>query len=113
LSKMQRDKGKRGERKAVKALLPLFPRAARDLNDVYKKEGIDLLRTGALAVQVKHYRDHCSINKLREVVPEPWQYPALISWPTNRKDRPTITFFLDDYVDFTLNPKKLQVNVGL
>lgn len=97
MSKAQRDKGRRGEQMAVRALKPIFPDAARDLNDVYAKNGIDLIGTGNLAVQVKHYQNHVPLTKMREIVPGE-RIPALISWPTNRIDDPVIVLKLSDFV---------------
>ena len=97
MAKSQRDKGKRGERLVVDALRPVFPDAARDLNDVYAKRGIDLIHTGKLAVQVKHYRNHAPISKLNEIVPGDGEIPVMVSWPTNRKDGPVVVLSLDDF----------------
>ena len=94
MAKAQRDKGKRGERLVVEALRAIFPDAARDLNDVYARRGIDLIHTGKLAVQVKHYQNHAPISKLKEIVPGDGEIPVLVSWPTNRKDGPVVVLDL-------------------
>ena len=98
MSKAQRAKGQRGERKAAEALRAVFPDAARDLNDVYAGRGIDLTNTGRLAVQVKHYATHAPISKLAEVKPANGQIPVLISWPTARGSQPAVVLALDDFV---------------
>ena len=100
MSKAQRDKGKRGERIAVHYLRKVFPDAARDLNDVYAKSGVDLTNTGALLVQVKHYKKHAPISKLYEVQFEPNsdKIPVLFSLPTDRKERDTVTLYVDDFI---------------
>jgi len=98
MSKAQRDKGKRGEQKAVHILRPAFPDAARDLNDVYAKEGVDLTHTGRLAVQVKHYATHAPISRIEEVKPSDGRLPVLMSIPTDRKSRPTVTMYAEEFV---------------
>ena len=98
MSRAQRDKGKRGEQMVVKALRPYFPTVGRDLNDVYAKRGIDLVNTGNLAVQVKHYANHVPLSKLAEVVPGPGQIPVLVSWPTDGKNKPLVALALDDFL---------------
>lgn len=98
MSKTQRDKGKRGELKAAAILRRVFPDVARDLNDVNAGRGIDLLETGNLAVQVKHYANHAPISKLAEVVPVNGQIPVLMSLPTNRRDRPVVVLYAEDFV---------------
>lgn len=98
MSKSQRDKGKRGELKACEILRPAFPDAARDLNDINAKRGIDLLHTGKLAVQVKHYAQHAPISKLAEVIPANGEIPVLISIPTDRKSDPVVVLKAKDFV---------------
>lgn len=98
MPKFSRDKGKRGERLVVQELRPLFPNAARDLNDVYAKHGIDLIGTGKLAVQVKHYKQHVPLSKLNEIKPKDDEIPVLVSWPTNRKDKPLVALRLEDFI---------------
>ena len=98
MGKSQRDKGKRGERLTVNALQAIFPDAARDLNDAYAQRGIDLIHTGNLAVQVKHYKNHAPISKLNEIVPGDGEIPVLVSWPTNRKDGPVVALGLSDFI---------------
>lgn len=98
MSKAQRDKGKRGERLVVAALRGLYPDAARDLNDVYAKNGIDLINTGNLAVQVKHYANHVPLSKFKEINPPEGHIPVLVSWPTARGTEPMVCLKLDDFI---------------
>lgn len=111
MTKAQRDKGKRGERLVAAALRILFPKAARDLNDVYAKKGIDLINTGALAVQVKHYAKHVPLSKFAEIIPGD-RIPCLVSWPTDRVSEPLIVFRLSDFIAFAKNPELLKVEIN-
>ena len=98
MGKSQRDKGKRGERLACSKLREVFPFVGRDLNDIYNKQGIDLVNTENLGIQVKHFVNHASLSKLNEVKPRDGRIPVLISWPTNRKDAPAVVLSLDDFI---------------
>ena len=100
MSASQRKKGQRGENNVCKAYkqLGIFPDARRNLNDFNEARGIDLAETGNLAHQIKHYKNHVSISKINEIKPTGNQIPVLISWPTNRKDKPTVTVFFDDWL---------------
>ena len=98
MGKSQRSKGQRGELKAAAALRPLFPDVERDLNDFHGDRGIDLLNTGNLDIQVKHYKNHVPINKINEIRSKGSRIPVLISWPTNRSDAPMVVLSLADYV---------------
>ncbi len=100
MGKSQRDKGKRGERLAVQILRPAFPNAARDLNDVYAKRGIDLIHTGRLDVQVKHYSGHVPINKYNEIIAGEGRIAVLISIPTHSPDsKPMVVLSAEDFLD--------------
>jgi hypothetical protein len=112
MAKFSRDKGKRGERLVVQQLKPLFPGAARDLNDVYAERGIDLTNTGNLAVQVKHYKNHVPFSKFKEIVPDENQIPVLVSWPTNRKDEPMVALRLSDFIAILQDITITGVNNG-
>ena len=98
MSKAQRDKGKRGENMAAHALRVVYRDAARDLNDVYNGQGVDLVNTGILAVQVKHHKNHVSVNTLKSVQPVDGRIPIVISWPTNRADKPAVILSLADFI---------------
>lgn len=110
MGKQQRDKGKRGERLAAHALRTLFTKASRDLNDVYAKRGIDLINTGNLAIQVKHYAKHVPLTKFNEIIPGS-KIPVLISWPTdNGKSEPLVALRLSDFIAICLDPSLLGVD---
>lgn len=98
MGKFSRDKGKRGERNVVIALRSLFRDIGRDLNDVYKKEGIDLIRSGGFAIQVKHYAKHVPLTKFKEIQPKDDRLPLLVSWPTNKTEgEPLVIMSLEDF----------------
>ena len=98
MPKFERDKGKRGERLVVNALKEFFGEdIGRDLNDVYKKRGIDLLGTEPFVIQVKHYKNHVSLTKYKEIKSNEGEIALLVSWPSNRKDKPMVVMSLDDF----------------
>jgi hypothetical protein len=68
MSRMQRDKGGRGEREAVKLLSPIFPNARRRIvNHAGVEDGRDLVGTGAFAVQVKRHKRVAPISAIKEI----------------------------------------------
>lgn len=105
MGKFQRDKGKRGERLIVTLLKPFFPNVGRDLNDVYAKRGIDLVNTGNLAIQVKHYAKHVPLSKYDEIIPGEGQVAMLVSCPTDRESKPLVVISLDDFLRILDDPK--------
>lgn len=108
MGKFSREKGKRGERNVVKFLRFLFKNISRDLNDVYKKEGIDLLRSGGFAIQVKHYAKHVPLTKYNEIQPSEKddRIPLLVSWPTTASEgKPLVVMSLEDFSRLLDNPK--------
>jgi len=107
--KFSRDKGKRGERLVANAFKPLFPHAARDLNDVYAEKGTDLINTGKLAIQVKHYQNHVPLSKFKEIIPDEGFIPVLVSWPTNKVDVPMVCLTLDDFLEILYQPSIVGV----
>ena len=65
MSKMQRDKGSRGELEAVKLLRRVFPDARRRVvNHAGVEDGVDLECTGAFVVQVKRHKKPVSVSHL-------------------------------------------------
>lgn len=105
MGKFSREKGKRGERRVVNSLKHLFKNIARDLNDVYKKEGIDLLRSGGFAIQVKHYAKHVSLSKYKEIKPKDDRIPLLVSWPTEKDEEPLVIMSLENFKRLLENPE--------
>lgn len=99
MGKAQKQKGNRGERNAVKALLEIFPNVARDLNDPNDVFKIDLKNTEPFAIQVKHWKNHCPINIIDEIIPhDDLKMPVLLSMPTDRKRKSVVVMYLDDFI---------------
>lgn len=68
MTRMQRDKGKRGELEAAKLLTAVFPSARRRVvNHAGVENGADLENTGAFAVQVKRHIKPAPVSALYEV----------------------------------------------
>lgn len=68
MSRAQRDKGKRGELEACKELRRVFPEAARKVvNHAGQENGVDLINTGALAIQVKNHVKYVPVSTLDEI----------------------------------------------
>lgn len=65
MSKAEREKGKRGELDAAKELRRVFPDAARKVvNHAGAEDGVDLVGTGALRVQVKNHQRYTPVTTL-------------------------------------------------
>ena len=105
--KVSRDKGGRGERLVRDKFRRFFPGAERELNDFQGGLGIDLRETGRFRIQVKHYKQHCSINKIKEVKNLKDTLPLLVSWPTAKgSGKPVVAMYLDDFLEI-IDSKKI------
>lgn len=68
MSKAEREKGKRGELDAAKELRRVFPDAARKVvNHAGVEDGVDLVGTGALRVQVKNHQRYTPVTTLDDI----------------------------------------------
>lgn len=120
IGKANRQNGGVGERKVVQALLTLWKRLSRDLNDVYKKEGIDLLNAGhtaetGVAIQVKYYAKHTALaTKYMEVQPKDDRIPLLVSWPRLEKNgKPLVVLSLEDFIRIAKDPSLLELELDI
>ncbi len=118
IGKANRKNGGVGERKVVTALRILWKRISRDLNDVYKKEGIDLLNSGytaetGVAIQVKYYAKHSALGtKYDEIQPKDSRIPILVSWPRLEKNGvPLVVLSLDDFIRIASDPSLLELEM--
>lgn len=104
MGREQKQKGNRGERKAVELLREVYPNVARDLNDPNDVFKIDLKNTEPFAIQVKHWKNHCPINLLDEIIPhDALTIPLLMSLPTDRKRKNVVVLYLDDFLEILKN----------
>ena len=79
MSKSQRDKGHNFERWCAQQLRRVFPDAKRNVTETQTGgQGVDIINTGAFAVQCKRYKNYAPISKIEEVnAPSYW--PMLIT----------------------------------
>jgi hypothetical protein len=93
---MQRNKGKRGELEAVRALRPVFPNAARKVvNHAGAENGVDLIGTGALRVQVKNHQKYTPVTTLDSVT-DTSGIPVVMTRAFRREWR--VVMRLDDFL---------------
>ena len=79
MSKSQRDKGHNFERWCAIQLQRVFPDARRNVTETQTGgQGVDLVNTGAFAVQCKRYAKYAPISKIEEVN-APGYWPLLIT----------------------------------
>jgi hypothetical protein len=97
MSKLQRDKGARGEREAVHKLRRIFPRAGRKIaNQAGVENGVDLVNTGRLRVQVKLQRKYASVTTL-DAIEDTSGIPAVLTRADGCEWR--VIMRLDDLLD--------------
>ena len=79
MSKSQRTKGHNFERWCANKLRTVFPNAMRNVTESQTGgQGVDLINTGAFAIQCKRYAKYAPIAKIQEVN-APGYWPMLIT----------------------------------
>lgn len=97
MSRMQRDKGIRGELQAVKELKRVFPQAARKIaNDINREDGIDLVGTGRLRIQVKNCVKYTPVTTL-DKIKQGSGIPVVVTYAFRRE--PRVVMRLSDLLD--------------
>lgn len=84
MSKSERTKGLNFERWVARQLHRVYPEAKRNLTETQTGgQGVDLINTGAFAVQCKRLKRYAAINRIEEVN-RPGYWPLLITKADNK-----------------------------
>lgn len=86
MSAYQRRKGHDYEREVARQLQRVFPDAKRNVTETQTGgQGVDIVGTGALAVQCKRYKSYAPITKIEEVN-APGKIPVLVTKGDRQRD---------------------------